>query len=127
MDTIGNFLTSLRNAVATFKSEVSVPYSKLRWAIANVLKEEGYLGDVKKVEKPTAQILMYPIYHQKSPAIQSIQRVSRPGLRIYRNTKTINVARTGKKTLIVSTSRGVMSGSQAKKKHLGGEIICQVE
>lgn len=125
-DIIGNFLTSLRNAVALSKPEVVVPYSRLKWAIAQVLKEEGYLHEIEKTGKTKPRLVIRPTYYKNLSVIQSIQRVSRPGLRVYRPAKLIPGYASQKKTLIVSTPRGVMSHRKAKKRHLGGEIICEV-
>lgn len=127
MDIIGDFLTSLRNAIALSKTEVVVPYSKLKWAIAQVLKEEGFLKEIKKVGKSKPRLMLWPIYRDNIPIIQSLKKISKPGLRIYRSAKLIPVYPSQTKTLVVSTSRGVMSHRKAKKRHLGGEIICEVE
>ena len=127
MDTVGDFLTSLRNAIAVSKSEIIVHYSKIRWAIASILKEEGYLDEVKKAGKTQSRLIIKPTYYQKTPVIQSIKRISSPGLRIYRQAKDLRINHQDKKTLIISTPRGTMTAEEAKKRHLGGEVICQVE
>lgn len=127
MDTIGNFLTSLRNAINVSKEEVVVPYFKVSWAIASILKEEGYLDEIKKTGKTQPKIVIKPAYEQKMPIIQSVRRVSKPSLRIYRKAKAISISPRERKTFIISTPRGIMSGREAKKRHLGGEIICQIE
>lgn len=128
MDKIGDFLTTLRNALALSKTEVVVPYSRLKWAIAKVLKEEGFLQELKKTGKPLSyKLVIEPAYHKNMPLIQSIQRVSRPSLRVYRKANLLSRSSFRGKTLVVSTSRGVISGREAKKRHLGGEIICEVE
>jgi len=130
-DPIADMLTRIRNASAVSKKEVHVPFSKLKAALAVVLVKEGYLAEMKK-EKVKAkgkekEFLKIKLKYQNNrPAIKKIKRISRPGLRIYLSAKRLPRVLSGFGSSVVSTSQGIMSGRQAKKKNLGGELICQV-
>ncbi|PZP54903.1 MAG: 30S ribosomal protein S8 [Azospira oryzae] len=126
-DPIADMLTRIRNAQAAEKSSVSMPSSKLKAAIAKVLKEEGYIEDfaVRDVQgKPVLEIALK--YYAGRPVIEKIERVSRPGLRIYKGCKELPKVMNGLGVAIVSTSRGVMTDHKARAAGIGGEVLCIV-
>ena len=125
-DPIADMLTRIRNGQAANKVAISMPSSKLKVAIANVLAAEGYIESVKVVEgvKPELEITLK--YFQNKPVVESIQRVSRPGLRIYKRKDELPKVMGGLGIAVVSTSKGVMTDRAARQAGLGGEIICYV-
>ncbi|WP_109078615.1 30S ribosomal protein S8 [Aggregatibacter kilianii] len=125
-DPIADMLTRIRNGQAANKVAISMPSSKLKVAIANVLANEGYIESVKVVEgvKPELEITLK--YFQGKPVVESIQRVSRPGLRIYKRKDELPKVMGGLGIAVVSTSKGVMTDRAARQAGLGGEIICYV-
>ena len=126
-DPIADMLTRIRNAQSTNKVSVSMPSSKVKRAIAAVLKDEGYIDDfaVQDVEgKPQLNISLK--YYAGRPVIEKIERVSRPGLRIYRGNQEIPVVMNGLGVTIVSTSKGVMTDRKARDAGIGGEVLCVV-
>ncbi|PID51420.1 MAG: 30S ribosomal protein S8 [Pasteurellales bacterium] len=125
-DPIADMLTRIRNGQAANKVAVTMPSSKLKVAIANVLAEEGYVESVKVLEgnKPELEITLK--YFQEKPVVERIQRVSRPGLRIYKGKDELPQVMGGLGIAVVSTSKGVMTDRAARKAGLGGEIICYV-
>ena len=126
-DPIADMLTRIRNAQSVNQANVSMPASKLKSAIAGVLKDEGYIDDfaVQAVEgKPQLNISLK--YYAGRPVIEKIERVSRPGLRIYRGTENIPVVMNGLGVTIVSTSKGVMTDRKARAAGIGGEVLCVV-
>ncbi|RDE87116.1 30S ribosomal protein S8 [Aggregatibacter kilianii] len=125
-DPIADMLTRIRNGQAANKVAISMPSSKLKVAIANVLADEGYIESVKVVEgvKPELEITLK--YFQGKPVVESIQRISRPGLRIYKRKDELPKVMGGLGIAIVSTSKGVMTDRAARQAGLGGEIICYV-
>lgn len=126
-DPIADLLTRIRNGQAAKKVEVSMPSSKLKCAIANVLKEEGYISDFDTSDEDGKAILTVTLkYHNGTPVIETIKRSSRPGLRLYRGKDEIPSIQNGLGVAIVSTSKGVMSDRQARAAGEGGEILCVV-
>ncbi|AEW76817.1 30S ribosomal protein S8 [Aggregatibacter actinomycetemcomitans] len=125
-DPIADMLTRIRNGQAANKVAISMPSSRLKVAIANVLASEGYIESVKVVEgvKPELEITLK--YFQGKPVVESIQRVSRPGLRIYKRKDELPKVMGGLGIAVVSTSKGVMTDRAARQAGLGGEIICYV-
>ncbi|HDR1046699.1 TPA: 30S ribosomal protein S8 [Pasteurella multocida] len=125
-DPIADMLTRIRNGQAVNKVAISMPSSKLKVAIANVLAEEGYIESVKVLDgvKPELEITLK--YFQGKPVVESIQRVSRPGLRIYKRKDELPKVMGGLGVAVVSTSKGVMTDRAARQAGLGGEIICYV-
>ena len=126
-DPIADMLTRIRNAQATEKVSVSVPASKVKLAIAKVLKDEGYIEDYAQRDndgKPVIEIGLK--YYAGKPVIEKIERVSRPGLRIYRRRDDIPRVLNGMGVAIVSTSRGVMTDRRARESGIGGEVLCIV-
>src|SRR5512147_3028193 len=127
-DPIADMLTRIRNAQASEKVSVQMPCSKLKVAIAAVLKDEGYIEDFK-VNNADAGKSMLEIglkYYAGRPVIEKIERVSRPGLRIYRASRDIPPVMNGLGIAIVSTSRGVMTDRKARASGVGGEVLCIV-
>ncbi len=124
-DPIADMLTRIKNALAAGRAEVEVPYSKVKLAIAKVLLEAGYLADVKVNQtKPFAKILITLKYINDAPAISRLKRESKPGCRIYVTSKEIPAVLNSYGVNIISTSSGMMTGSQARAKNLGGELVC---
>ncbi|EDY85365.1 ribosomal protein S8 [gamma proteobacterium HTCC5015] len=126
-DPVSDLLTRVRNAQRANKATVSMPASKLKVAILNVLKEEGYIGNFESSEnggKPVVSVTLK--YYQGAPVIETIKRVSRPSLRIYRGKDELPSVNGGLGTAIISTSRGVMSDREARKSGHGGEVLCFV-
>ncbi len=126
-DPIADMLTRIRNAQLAEKVSVRMPASKMRTAIAKVLKNEGYIEDFAAHEaegKPMMEIRLK--YYAGRPVIERIERVSRPGLRIYRAKDELPSVTGGLGVVIVSTSKGVMTDRAARKAGLGGEVLCTV-
>ena len=128
MDTVSEFLTRVRNAGTAKHEKVDLPASKLRAGLAEILAQNGFIRSFK-VAKDSKQGVMR-VYLQYSEdgghAITAIQRVSRPGRRVYVKSNEIPPVRSGLGLTILSTSQGMMSGNDAQKKNLGGELICKV-
>ncbi len=125
-DPIADMLTRVRNAQAASKFDVAMPSSKLKNAIAKVLQDEGYIAGFSDdgAVKPTLTITLK--YHDGRPVIDELKRVSRPGLRIYKNKNELPKILNGLGVAIVSTSAGVMSDREARATGRGGEILCTV-
>ena len=125
-DPIADMLTRIRNGQAAKKVAINMPSSKLKVAIANVLAAEGYIESVKVLEgaKPELEITLK--YFQGKPVVESIQRVSRPGLRIYKRKDELPKVMGGLGVAVISTSKGIMTDRAARQAGLGGEIICYV-
>ena len=126
-DPISDMLTRIRNGQKARKVSVSMPASKAKEAVANVLKDEGYITDYSTDGEGAKKSLSVELkYFEGVPVIESIQRSSRPGLRIYRGKEGLPKVLGGLGVAIVSTSAGVMSDRQAREKGIGGEVICVV-
>ncbi|PSU33085.1 30S ribosomal protein S8 [Photobacterium lutimaris] len=125
-DPISDMLTRLRNGQAAKKVAVKMPSSKMKVAIASLLKEEGFVADytVSGEVKPELEVTLK--YFEANPVIEQIQRVSRPGLRIYKKKDALPSVMGGLGIAVVSTSKGLMTDRAARKAGLGGEIICYV-
>jgi small subunit ribosomal protein S8 len=127
-DPISDMLTRIRNAGMARKAEVLMPSTKILAAIAEILKQEGYIGDYEVIEKrPQNQIMIALRYGpDKRHTIREIKRVSKPGLRIYAGKNEIPRVRSGLGIAIVSTPEGVLTGYEARRRGNGGEVICTV-
>jgi small subunit ribosomal protein S8 len=127
-DTIGDFLTTIRNGSAAHKRLSITPYSKLRLQLAQILKEEGYLADVKtsKDERGMQSIELHYKYVGTTPAIAGIERHSSPGRRLYYGYRDIPRVLGGLGVAILTTSKGVMRARDARAEGVGGELICKV-
>ena len=126
-DPIADMLTRIRNAQQVGKTTVSMPASKLKASIAQVLKDEGYIdGFVEQPNDGKPQLEISLKYYAGSPVIEKIERVSRPGLRIYKGRDDIPRVMNGLGIAIVSTSKGVMTDRKARASGIGGEVLCIV-
>jgi small subunit ribosomal protein S8 len=126
-DPIADMLTRIRNGQTARKPSVTVPASKQKLAIAKVLEQEGYIGAISSDNVEGKDTLTIELkYYQDRPVIERIQRVSRPGLRIYRPAGELPIVQGGLGVAIVSTSRGVMTNRDAKAQGYGGEVLCVV-
>lgn len=125
-DPIADMLTRVRNAQAAAKTEVKMPSSKVKKAVAEVLKSEGYIKDYSATDAAKSELTVVLKYFDGRPVISNIKRVSKPGLRIYKNKDELPKVLGGLGIAIVSTSLGVMSDKQARASGQGGEIICFV-
>ena len=126
-DPIADMLTRIRNAQSAEKTEVVMPSSKLKVAIAGVLKDEGYVdGFAVREDAGKAQLSIALKYYAGRPVIDRIDRVSRPGLRIYKGKEDIPTVMNGLGVAILSTSRGVMTDRKARASGVGGEVLCVV-
>jgi small subunit ribosomal protein S8 len=119
-------LTRIRNAAAVEKPEVRVPYSKLKHAIAKILSTEGYVGGIEKTDTGHGELVIQLKYEGHDSAIRSLARVSKPGRRNYVGCLELPRVLSDRGIAIVSTSQGVMTNKEARKRKLGGEIICEV-
>ena len=125
-DPISDMLTRIRNANSALLPAVNVPHSKLKESIAGILKREGYIHDFS-VEGQLPKTLKLKLKYQgKKSVIEGLRRVSTPGLRRYVGATDIPRVRGGLGVAVVSTSEGLMTGNQARKKNLGGELLCYV-
>lgn len=126
-DPISDMLTRIRNGQKARKTSVSMPASKVKIAVANVLKDEGYITDYETSGEGAGQTLEVELkYFEGKPVIEKVERVSKPGLRIYRGKDELPKVLGGLGVAIVSTSQGVMSDREAREKGVGGEVICVV-
>ena len=128
-DPIADMLTRIRNALMARHDNVKVPSSKTKLAIANILKDEGFINDYEVVRsnKPQRDIKIHLKYHDRNePVISGLERVSKPGLRTYVQRKEIPRVYGGLGIAIVSTPEGVMTGQQAWRRGIGGELLCYV-
>ncbi|HCN32160.1 MAG: 30S ribosomal protein S8 [Candidatus Micropelagos sp.] len=127
-DPLGDMLTRIRNAQMRGKSSVISPSSKLRRWVLDVLKDEGYIRGYseKQFTGTMAELEIELKYHEGRPVIQDIQRVSKPGRRVYSSVKTMPVVQNGLGISILSTPKGVMSDSAARENNVGGEVLCRI-
>ena len=127
-DPIADMLTRVRNALMARHPKVDVPASKLKTEIARILKEEGYIANYKVAEEGVKKVIKIYLKYapDNSPVISGIERVSRPGCRNYAGKSEIPMVQGGLGISILTTARGVMTGRDAHKEHLGGEILCRV-
>ncbi|EEF61381.1 30S ribosomal protein S8 [Pedosphaera parvula] len=125
-DTISDMLTRIRNASRVQLPVVEVPHSKMKESIAHILKKEGYVGEVVVETAAPKKIKLTLKYEGKRSVIEGLRRVSTPGLRRYVGSTEIPRVRGGLGISVVSTSQGVMTGNQARKSNLGGELICYI-
>ena len=126
VDPIADMLTRIRNANRALLPGVDVPHSKIKENIANILKREGYIQDFAVEGKIPRTIKMRLKYQGKKSVIEGLRRISSPGLRRYVGSTDIPRVRGGMGVAVISTSEGVMTGVQARKKNIGGEILCYV-
>lgn len=128
-DPIADMLARIRNAVLARHDRVVIPASKLKGTIADVLKSEGYVAEVARdTEDSGLEVISITLKYgkDKSPAIEGIERISKPGRRVYVRAQDIPKVRSGLGIAVLSTSRGIMSDRQARKVGVGGELLCQI-
>ncbi len=126
-DPIADMLTRIRNAQMVSKASVAMPASKVKSAIAQVLKDEGYIdGFQVKTDAGKSQLEIALKYYAGRPVIERIERVSRPGLRVYKGSKAIPQVQNGLGVAIVTTPQGVMTDRKARATGIGGEVLCYV-
>lgn len=126
-DPISDFLTRLRNALLAKQESILSPSSRIKFTIAKILEKEGFVGNVTEKLEGVKRVLAIGLkYDNAEPAMRVIKRVSTPGRRIYRNAKSLPVVLSDRGIAIVSTSQGIMTNKEARKRKLGGEIICEV-
>ncbi|MGC1176718.1 MAG: 30S ribosomal protein S8 [Candidatus Saccharimonadales bacterium] len=126
-DPISDMLTRIRNAIAVRKTEVSLPHSKIKESVARLLQESNFIDRVSVADAPVGKTLTVIINGENTNArITEIVRLSKPGRRYYVNAQEIPVVKRGRGIVIVSTSKGLMTGDKAKIEHIGGELICRV-
>lgn len=125
-DPISDMLTRIRNAYMVRKGEVRVPYSNMKFAIAKILAQEGYVTAIDKVDAGHGEIKITLKYEGGSSVITNIRRVSKPGRRAYSGYKELPHVRSDRGIAIVSTSQGVMTNKEARKRRLGGEVLAEV-
>ena len=124
-DPIADFLTRLRNAQLAGQREVTIPYSKMKYAIAHLLEQEGWISGLAAHEQNTwLKVLLK--YEAGKPIISELKRVSRPGRRIYADRHHLPTVLNGLGTAIISTSKGLLTSQEARKQRLGGEVICEI-
>lgn len=130
MDAIADLLTRIRNANAKQKDRIDVPFSKIKQELVRALKEEGFIANYKPVfnegKKPGVIRVFLKYSPTKECVIRGLQRVSKPGLRVYRSYREIPKVRGGMGVTLLSTPAGVLTDKQARDKKVGGEILCQV-
>ncbi len=127
-DPIADLLTRIRNAILAKKDRLSLPASKLKLEVCRILQEEGYIRGYGVVEgQPSNSIQILLRYDEHgAPAISHMERVSKPGRRVYRNTDDLVPVRNGLGTSIVSTSQGLVSDRTARERRVGGEVLCEI-
>ena len=126
-DPIADMLTRIRNGVMARHTRVLIPASNMKIAIAQILKEEGYIRDYEVLkDNPQGTLRVTLRYVEKRPVLQQLKRVSKPGLRVYTRRDSIPRVRGGLGTAIISTPQGVMTGRKAYQLGLGGEVVCYV-
>jgi small subunit ribosomal protein S8 len=128
-DTISDMLTRIRNACAVRHRTVAVPNTKMTRSITEVLKSEGFVGDVEETGEGVKKNLVISLKYKdrnRQPIIRTIRRVSKPGLRVYSNRKELPRVLGGIGIAIISTSRGIMTDREARKQGIGGEVLCYV-
>jgi len=124
-DPIGDFITRLKNSSMVGHKSVRLPYSKMKEAIALTLKQSGFVGDVSKNGEGAARELVINLAYDKSgnPAIQGVKRISKPSRRLYAGVKDIHPVKYGKGIMVLSTPRGILADSDARKLRAGGETL----
>jgi small subunit ribosomal protein S8 len=126
-DPIADMFTRIRNAIAVHKNQVSLPHSSIKESVARLLKESKFIEDVSVSDATVGKTLNIQINNENSNArITEIVRLSKPGRRSYVNSQEIPVVKRGRGIVIISTSKGLMTGDRAKTEHVGGELICKV-
>lgn len=122
-DPIADMLTRMRNALTVSKQEVRIPKSKLKFGLANVLKKDGWIKDVKEDD---GDIVVVFRYENGKPMIKNLKRISKPGCRIYTKYKELPIVLDGLGVAIISTPQGLVTSKDARRKKIGGEVLCEI-
>lgn len=126
-DPIADMLSRIRNAIAVHKAEINLPHSNMKESIANLLKDSNFIDDIKIVDAKVGKTLFITINQSNNNArINEIVRISKPGRRSYIGVSEIPTIKQGRGVVIISTSKGLMTGQQAKRANIGGELICKI-
>ncbi|MBU0692072.1 30S ribosomal protein S8 [bacterium] len=126
-DPIADYLTRIRNALKANKTFVDIPFSRMKWELSRILLEAYYIRDFVHIDEPPQGTLrVYLKYSNGEPAIRGLKRISRPGLRQHVNSRSIPRVNNGLGTPILTTSKGLMTGNQAKRAGVGGEILAEI-
>lgn len=127
-DPIADMLTRVRNALQARHASVDIPFSKMKLAIAKILEQEGYIGAFDINEQGNRKTLRLQLKYddRKKPVVNGLRRLSKPGLRVYAGMHDIPRVRGGLGTVVISTNRGIMTGQEARRRHLGGELIAEI-
>jgi small subunit ribosomal protein S8 len=126
-DPIADMLTRIRNALLARRSEVRMPFSNMKFSIAKILEKEAYVGAVQQVGEGTKRELLVSLkYVNQRPAIRRIARISRPGRRVYRGARELPFVLSDRGLAVISTPNGLMTNKEARKRRLGGEVLCEV-
>lgn len=127
-DPISDMLTRVRNASQARHTSVDIPFSKVKLALAKILEQEGYISAFDVQEQGTRKVLRLGLKYdaEKRPVLNGLRRVSRPGLRVYAGMHDIPRVLGGMGTVVVSTNRGIMTGREARRRHLGGELMAEI-
>ncbi len=124
-DPVGDLLAQIKNASMAGLQSIDLPYSRMKMEVAKILSQEGYVGAIEKTgTDPKSRLKIAIKYVGKTPVITGVKRISKPGLRLYVNKQSIPTVVGGMGIAIVSTPQGIMTGRDAKKKGIGGEILC---
>ena len=126
-DPISNLLTVLRNGIQAGKETVDIPVSKLTGRILEIFKADGYIEDYRLMQTNVQGVFkVYLKYENRKPAITGLERISRPGIRIYKESRFVPKVLSGFGTAVISTSKGVLTDKEARKANVGGEVLCYV-
>jgi len=125
-DPIADMLTRIKNASAVKKAEVAIPFSKIKYSIAQILEKEGYVREIKKIDENYGQIIIVLKYENNESAIKSMKRISKAGRRVYVGKDKIPNVLNDLGIAILSTSKGLMTNKEARKKEVGGEVLCEI-
>jgi len=125
-DPVSDMLTRLRNANLANKTEVIMPFSNMKYELGKILEKEGFINKVEEVNAKQRQIKIELKYKNKESVMQNLKRISKPGRRVYNSYKDLPVLLPSLGIMIISTPQGLMTHREAKKKKLGGEVICEV-
>jgi small subunit ribosomal protein S8 len=126
-DPVADMLTRIRNATSMKKEHVDIPASKLKVAIAKILKEEGYIKNLRVIKDRKQGILrVFLKYHNEEPAIEGLQRISKPSMRVYVQHDDIPKVLNGLGIAILTTSKGIITDQEARKQLIGGELLCTI-
>ena len=126
-DPIADLLNRIRNAQAVLHPQVTLPFSNLKYEIAKILEKQGFVAEVEKKGKKMRRTIEVTLkYAENLPVISGLKRISKPGQRIYKKAKEIKPVKGGYGMAVISTPKGLMTDKEARKKKLGGEIICEI-